>query len=204
MGTDFLPFAAIDGSWMSERIPVNGGGATPNVMQLLKAFHKVWPTEVVQSIIDAAGENSFYQHDESTMPPGCHGIVYMDCEDFNWAYYRHVEGEAQDVEARAYPCDNGHTLFVITFAGTDGKVQPFCCFYDYDPAKKTITPEPDVLKGYRWGDRKEFTQIYTLLPRKGKNVVVHEWGSDGPVQHLFTWDGMKPVFSKTEPLKFDD
>ena len=146
MGTDFLPFAAIDGSWMSERIPVNGGGATPDVKQLLKAFHKAWPTQVVQEIIDAAGDNSFYQHDESTMPPGCHGIVYMDCEDFNWAYFRHVEGEAQDVEARAYPCDNGHTLFVITFTETGDNVQPFCCFYDYDPDSGMMTPEEPPFK----------------------------------------------------------
>lgn len=99
---------------------------------------------------------------------------------------------------------NGHKLFAVRLGKPTDPCIDFVCFYDYDPAKKTLTPEPDVLKGYRWGDRKEFTQIYTLLPRKGKNVVVHEWGSDGPVQHLFTWDGMKPVFSKTEPLKFDD
>ena len=99
---------------------------------------------------------------------------------------------------------NGHKLFAVRLGKPTDPCIDFVCFYDYDPAKKTLTPEPDVLKGYRWGDRKEFTQIYTLLPRKGKNVVVHEWGSDGPVQHIFTWDGMKPVFSKTEPLKFDD
>ena len=33
-----------------------------------------------------------------------------------------------------------------------------------------------------------------------KNVIVEEWGNDGPVKHIFTWDGMKPVYQKTEPL----
>ena len=83
---------------------------------------------------------------------------------------------------------NGHKLFAVRLGKPTDPCIDFVCFYDYDPAKKTLTPEPDVLKGYRWGDRKEFTQIYTLLPRKGKNVVVHEWGSDGPVQHLFGLD----------------
>ena len=78
------------------------------------------------------------------------------------------------------------------------------CFYDYDPQKKMLTPEPDILKGYRWCDRKEFTQIFCHLPQTGKNIVVDEWGNDGPVQHTFTWDGMKPVYSKTAPLAFDD
>ena len=67
-GTDILPLTAIDGNWMSKPIPVNSIGENVNVMVLLRAFHATWPTQSVQSIIDTAGENSYYQHDESTMP----------------------------------------------------------------------------------------------------------------------------------------
>ena len=202
-GTDFLPFAAIDGSWMSERIPVNGGGATPDVKQLLKAFHKAWPTQVVQEIIDAAGDNSFYQHDESTMPPGCHGIVYMDCEDFNWAYFRHVEGEAQDVEARACPRDNGHTLFVITFTETGDNVQPFCCFYDYDPDSRMMTPEEPPFKTLprKWANS---LIRYHLGFEYDLTIIVEETSPTGDKwYHHYPFNGMIHVYSHTSSEPYD-
>jgi hypothetical protein len=95
-------------------------------------------------------------------------------------------------------------LAVLVGKPTDPCMEVLCT-YDYDPQKKTLTPEPDILKGYRWGDRGEYQQIFCHLPKKGKNVLVDDWsGNDGPVQYTFTWDGMKPVYAKTEPLKFDD
>ena len=99
---------------------------------------------------------------------------------------------------------NGHKLFAVRLGKPTDPCIDFVCFYDYDAQKKTLTPEPDILKGYRMRDKKEFTQIYAKLPRKGKTLLVDEWGDDGPVQHTFTWDGMKPVYSKTAPLKLDD
>jgi hypothetical protein len=33
---------------------------------------------------------------------------------------------------------------------------------------------------------------------------VQDWSGDGPVVHTFTWDGMKPVYAKTEPYVYDD
>ena len=99
--------------------------------------------------------------------------------------------------------NNGHRLFAVCMGKPTDPFFDFACFYDYDPAKKTLTPEPEILKGYRWCDRKEFTQIFCKLPRKGKNVVVEEWGNDGPLSHTFTWDGMKPVLTKTEPMNVD-
>ena len=99
---------------------------------------------------------------------------------------------------------NGHKLFAVRLGKPTDPCIDFVCFYDYDAQKKTLTPEPDILKGYRMRDKKEFTQIYAKLPRKGKTLLVDEWGEGGPVQHTFIWDGMKPVYSKTAPLKLDD
>ena len=158
LGTDLLPLSAINDNWMSKPIPVNSTNGTVDVMTLMRAFHATWPTEAMQKIIDTAGDNSYYQHDESTMPPGCHGIVFVDCEDFNWAYFRHLEGATQDVEARAYPCDDGHTLFVITFSDESDAVQPFCCFYDYNPDSRMMTPEAPP---------------FDTLPRKWENSKLH-------------------------------
>ena len=99
---------------------------------------------------------------------------------------------------------NGHKLFAVRLGKPTDPCLDFVCFYDYDAQKKTLTPEPDILKGYRWRDKKAFTQVFATLPKAGKNLLVDEWGEDGPVQHTFIWNGMKPVYAKTEPLKFDD
>ena len=95
---------------------------------------------------------------------------------------------------------NGHKLLAVCLGKPTDPCLEMVCFYDYDPQKKTLTPEPDILKGYRWHDRAEFTQIICKLPRSGKNIVVEEWGNGSPVKHTFTWDGMKPVYSKSEPI----
>ena len=99
---------------------------------------------------------------------------------------------------------NGHKLLAVRLGKPTDPFIDFVCFYDYDPAKKTLTPEPEILKGYRWCDRKEYTQVFCRLPKKGKNIIVEVWGDNEPVQHVFTWDGMKPVYAKTEPLVLDD
>ena len=158
MQADIQPLKVINDNWMSKSIPVNSNDGTVDVMTLMRAFHAVWPSASVQAIIDAAGDNSYYQHDESGMPPGCHGIVFVDCEDFNWAYFHHMDGATQDVEARNYLCDNGNLWFVISFAEAGNEVQPFCCFYYYDHAKRMMRPEEPPFHN---------------LPRKWENSTLH-------------------------------
>ena len=100
---------------------------------------------------------------------------------------------------------NGHKLLAVLLGSPTDPCIEVLCTYDYDPAKKMLTPEAEILKGYRWHDRKAYSQIFCNLPRKGKEITVDDWsGDDGPVRHSFKWDGMKPVYSKSEPLKLDD
>ena len=105
-----------------------------------------------------------------------------------------------DAICQTWKRTNGHKLLAVRLGKPTDPFIDFVCFYDYDPAKKTLTPEPETLKGYRWVDREPYTQLFCRLPRVGKNVVVEDWGKDGPVEHTFTWDGMKFVFSKTQSL----
>ncbi len=100
---------------------------------------------------------------------------------------------------------NGHKLLAVLLGKPTDPCIEVLCTYDYDPQKKALIPEPSILKGYRWGDRGEYQQIFCNLPRTGKNVTVEDWSGDkGPVVHTFTWDGTKPVYAKTEPLEYDD
>lgn len=72
--------------------------------------------------------------------------------------------------------NNGHKLFAVRLGKPTDPCLDFVCFYDYDAQKKTLTPEPDILKGYRWRDKKAFTQVFATLPKEGKNLLVDEWG----------------------------
>ena len=204
MGTDIMPLTAIDGSWMSKSIPVRTTAAEPDVMTLLRAFHATWPTTSVQSIIDAAGDNTYYQHDESTMPPGCHGIVFADCEDFNWAYFHHMDGATQDVEARAYLRDNGHTLFVISFAEADNKVDPFCCFYDYDPASRVMKPEDTPFHNLprKWTNS---TLHYYLGFEYDQTIIVEETTPEGENwYHKYVFTGMAHAYDHSSANAYED
>ena len=96
--------------------------------------------------------------------------------------------------------DSKNGYVSVSDGGTDGEYMSAC--YWNRSNGHNLTPEPAILKGYRWGDKKG-TQLFCKLPRMGKNVVVEEWGSDGPLKHTFTWDGMKPVYSTTESLEYD-
>ena len=204
MGADIMPLTAIDGSWMSKSIPVSTTAAEPDVMTLLRAFHATWPTTSVQSIIDAAGDNTYYQHDESTMPPGCHGIVFEDCEDFNWAYFHHMDGATQDVEARAYPRDNGHTLFVISFAEADNKVDPFCCFYDYDPSSRVMKPEGTPFHNLprKWTNS---TLHYYLGFEYDQTIIVEETSPEGEDwYHKYVFTGMAHAYDHSSANAYED
>ena len=204
MGTDIQPLTAIDGNWMSKPIPVNSTGEHVDVMTLMRAFHSTWPTSSVQAIIDAAGDNSYYQHDEATMPPGCHGIVFVDCEDFNWAYFHHMDGATQDVEARTYECDNGHILFVITFSVAGDAVQSFCCYYDYDPDYRIMMPEapPFNTLPRKWADSKLH---YYLGFEYDLTIIVEETSPTGENwYHKYAFTGMTHVYDHSSVNAYED
>ena len=202
-GTNMLPLTTINDSWMSKSIAVNSNDGKVDVMTLLKAFHATWPTQNVQTIIDAAGDNSYYQSDESTMPPGSHGFVLVDCEDFNWVY--HLDKGIQDVEARAYPRDNEHTLFVISFAVTDDPAEPFCCFYDYDPAKGLMTPEAPPFNNLprKWANSK--LQHYYLGFEYDLTIIVEETSPAGENwYHYYYFTGMVHVYDHSSEIAYDN
>ena len=110
--------------------------------------------------------------------------------------------DGEYMSACVWKRQNGHRLLAVCLGDPTDPFIEFICFYDYDPQKKVLTPEPDVLSGFRkWTTREPY---YCRLPRVGKNLIIDDWGKDGPLRHTFTWDGMKPVLSKTEPLTDED
>ena len=166
---------------------------------MLERFDQTWPTWMVGAVRNTMEKGL----DREVLDEETSLTVTVDTKN---GYVAVGDGgtDGEYMSACYWNRSNGHKLLAVLVGKPTDPCIEVLCTYDYDPQKKVLTPEPDILKGYRWGDRKEYTQLFCQLPKKGKDVRVNEWGDDGPVQHIFTWDGMKPVYSKTEPLELDD
>ena len=191
------PLQDVDEGWASKPISnvVNGNFAT-----MLERFYQTWPTWMVRAV-------------RNTMKKGlAKQVLDKDTEltvtvDQKNGFVSVGDGgtDGEYMSACYWNRSNGHKLLAVLLGSPTDPCIEVLCTYDYDPAKKMLTPEPEILKGYRWHDRKAYSQIFCNLPRKGKEITVDDWsGDDGPVRHTFKWDGMKPVYSKSESLKLDD
>ena len=191
------PLEVIDKGWSTKTIDnvVNG-----SLGIMLERFDQIWPTWMVGAVRETMEQGL----EKNVLDEETALTVTVDAKN---GYVSVGDGgtDGEYMSACYWNRSNGHKLLAVLLGKPTDPCIEVLCTYDYDPQKKTLTPEPDILKGYRWSDRKEYSQIFCSLPKKGKNVTVQDWsGDDGPVQHTFTWDGMKPVYSKTEPLEFDD
>lgn len=190
------PLTVIEEGWKTKPIDnvING-----SLGIMLESFDKTWPTWMVGQVRDAMekGLSKVVLEEETAL------TVIVDAKN---GYVEVNDGgtDGEYMEACVWNRSNGHKLLAVRLGKPTDPFIDFVCFYDYDAQKKRLTPEPEILKGYRWVDRKDYEQIICKLPKVGKNVVVDVWGEGSPQQHTFTWDGMKPVYQKTEPLVWDD
>ena len=187
----------IDEGWAAKPISnvANGNFAT-----MLERFNQTWPTWMVRAVRNTMKKGLA----KEVLDKETDLTVTVDQKNgFSGVGDGGTDGEY--MSACYWNRSNGHKLLAVRLGKPTDPCLEIVCFYDYDPAKKMLTPEPDILKGYRWHDRKAYSQIFCNLPRKGKNITVDDWHCDnGPLRHTFTWDGMRPVYSKSEPLKMDD
>ena len=187
----------IDAGWATKPISnvANGNFAT-----MLERFYQTWPTWMVRAVRNTMKKGLAKQ----VLDKGTELTVTVDQKN---GFVSVGDGgtDGEYMSACYWNRSNGHKLLAVLLGSPTDPCIEVLCTYDYDPAKKMLTPEPEILKGYRWHDRKAYSQIFCNLPRKGKEITVDDWsGDDGPVRHTFKWDGMKPVYSKSESLKLDD
>ena len=196
MRFESTPLEVINKGWASKTIDnvINGSFGI-----MLERFDQTWPTWMVGSIRNTMEQGlSKEVLDEETEL-----TVTIDSKN-GYASVGDGGTDGEYMSACYWNRSNGHKLLAVLLGKPTDPCIEVLCTYDYDPQKKTLTPEPDILKGYRWGDKGENKQIFCNLPKTGKNVTVQDWSGDGPVVHTFTWDGMKPVYAKTEPYVYDD
>lgn len=182
-------------NWASRPIKVKGGGKAPNVVALTKAWNEVWKLYVVSGILKQAANPKFTravdpEYDSETIVDRKNG--YM-CEDSGGT-------DSDYMESCVWRRDNGHRLFAIRVGGpTDPEIE-FVCFYDYDPATETMTPEAGP------ADTFKPTQSYYSyhLPQKGKDFIIREYLLDEDesyVENVYTWNGQEHVFGFKRTLK---
>ena len=167
---------------------------------MLERFDQTWPTWMLGAVRNTMEKGL----DKEVLDQETSLTVTVDTKN---GYVGVGDGgtDGEYMSACYWNRSNGHKLLAVLLGKPTDPCIEVLCTYDYDPQKKMLTPEPDILKGYRWGDKGEYNQIFCNLPKKGKDITVDDWsGDDGPVRHTFTWDGMKPVYSKTEPYEYDD
>lgn len=167
---------------------------------MLERFDQTWPTWMLGAVRNTMEKGL----DKEVLDQETSLTVTVDTKN---GYVCVGDGgtDGEYMSACYWNRSNGHKLLAVLLGKPTDPCIEVLCTYDYDPQKKMLTPEPDILKGYRWGDKGEYNQIFCNLPKKGKDITMDDWsGDDGPVRHTFTWDGMKPVYSKTEPYEYDD
>ena len=190
---EFCYLEDIERGWGTKPINnvVNG-----SIGVLMERFDQTWPTWMGHAVRNTMekGLTKEVLEDETELTVIADGKNgYVSVGDLG------TDGEY--MSACVWKRSNGHRLFAVLLGDPTDPFIEFVCFYDYDPQKKLLTPEPNVLKFRKWTTREPY---YVRLPRVGKGLIIEDWGKDGPLEHTFRWDGMKPVLSKTVPLKLHD
>ena len=166
---------------------------------MLDCFNKKWPTWMLKAAVKTmkkgvAGRDTYNDGHIVVHNKPKNGFVSV-----NW--YGQVERH-EFMNACYWKRSNGHRLLGIYFGGNDKYPNThFVCFYDYDTNRHTLTPEPQIIDGFRTTEDREF---YYELPEEGKELRIVEYGSQGHFIHNFKWDGMKPVFSESEKIEIND
>ena len=180
----------IEKGWKTKTINnvVNGSFSV-----MLERFDQTWPTWMVASVRDAMEKGlSKEVLDEETEL-----TVTVDAKN-GYAEVSDAGTDGEYMSACYWNRPNGHKLLAVLMGDPTDPFIEFVCFYDYDPQRKALIPEPDILAGFRkWTPQKPY---YCRLPKKGKNFIIDEYGDEGHLRHTFAWDGMKPVFSQTEAI----
>ena len=181
--------------WADKTIQVPNGGQAPGIVTLTKAFNSVWPTYVVKGILKSATNPNFTEMKDDE----CGGGTVVDRRN---GYLSESAGacDGDNMEACVWKRDNGHRLFAIQVSSSCDPDFSVICFYDYDPATQTLTPESSPVDTYQ---PKEGRDYWFSLPRHGKDFIITEMIHNDQVNlsSIYKFDGMKHVYSsqKSEP-----
>ena len=187
IGDSMLKPSAVREGWKQRTITVPGQNS--DIVALFEAFHNAWPTHEGSRIMHLANpelyiEDEFYE--DGSVIDRKNGYV-----ESAW-----LQGEDLGaISACVWNRNNGHKLFAVTF---DCLKKNFICFYDFDPAKGTLTPEKSPIKKEHLNYPDRNPAWYTL-PRVGKRLEVVEDTPEGGVAVVhYDFDGQNLKFTERE------
>ena len=194
LAQDAVYLEDIEKGWKTKTIDnvVNGSFGI-----MLESFDQTWPTWMVTKVRDAMekGLSKVVLDEETALK------VIVDAKN-GYAEVSDAGTDGEYMSACYWNRPNGHKLLAVCLGDPVDPFIEFVCFYDYDPQKKALIPEPNILSGFRkWTIEKPY---FCILPKQGKNLILDEYNEEGHLRHIFTWNGMKPVFSKTEQVDDSD
>ena len=188
---DMLTIEEMVPKWQTRTIKVSDGGEKPDVVQLLRAFNKVWPVYVNQGVINLSKDPKFTyfkdeEYDNEIIVDRKNGYV---CDDAGGT-------DSGSMSACVWRRTNGHRLFAVVMSQPVDPEIVLVCFYDYNPTTQIMTPEKNMLSEFRPLKDHEKFHLY-LLPRKGTDIEITEYTGDCEdlFHHVFKWDGMNFHFS---------
>lgn len=187
---DEAPMVMAGKGWAARTIKVPGGGQKPDIVVLTKAFNRVWKVGVVDEVLQLAKNPAFTrtadpEYDSETIVDRKNGYMGVDAGGTDGEY----------MESCVWRRTNGHRLFAIRLGDpTDPEIE-LVCFYDYDPATETLTPEKSPADSF-----KPKSKYYSYsLPREGKDFIICEYmlsDEDPDIAHVYSFDGMKHIWSQ--------
>ena len=183
------------------------GVAGENIMSLFEAFNKKWETSSGNSIM-LKYHNPRRFNSQNTPDNGPVIEVVID-EANGFVSADNGDGDGDYIEACVWKRKNGHRLFAVHLGDPVDPEIDLVCFYDYDPAKKTLTPERSSVNSFKPFFKGGSDNYFTYsLPRKGKNLIVEEtyyaWHNpdniliEPSLHHIYTFDGMNLHYSGTK------
>lgn len=156
-----MEIADIVKQWEGKTITLKNAEKEPGIEKLAEAFNSQWPT------LASSGEK--------------------EVDAANGYMTSFVEGQIQ--EACFWKLANGHRLFAVSFDQPDEPVIRAVLFYDYDPAKGTLTPTKNGVLDFK--PTFEGSMPTFKLPKKGKDIIVDEYmpGWSKAIYHIYKFDG---------------
>ena len=165
-------------------------GQKSDIVALFEAFYKEWPTEEGNRIVHvtnpalAPSEENF---EEGSIIDRKNGYVES-------AWY---EGEdLGTISACVWNRKNGHKLFAVTFVRH--AANGYLCCYDFDPDKRTLTPEESPVKREQL-NYPDKSPLWYDLPQEGKTLtVVEDAPGDDVAITYYEFDGQNLKFDRHE------
>lgn len=160
-----------------------------DVMGMVKAFQKQWPTRMVAELMD-----------DLKLPEENRDFISVYDEKNGFMSFNDPTDnpDAPSWAARVWNRSNGHQLFGINLFDPNSEKQNFLAFYDYDPATKTLTPEANPAMQFK-SAYQDAEVWYEFYPENNELVVYEYFGNwYGALRHVYEWDGMNFTGPVTE------